>query len=602
MSREYLREQYLQLYGNTEAVILEFDRLLSIMETAKVKRRPELRQLDKNGNDWYLSEQTVGMMLYLDKFCRGFQEFEEKIEYLSELGISYVHFMPLLKAREGNSDGGYAVADYLNVDNRFGTTKEFIRVVQKMKDRGIRTCIDLVLNHTAKEHKWAEKSVWKPQKGWEDMYYTFPDDREPKEYEKTMTQIFPEVAPGNFTYYEELNQYVMTRFYEFQWDLNYKNPKVFNAMAEVLLTLANYGVDMFRLDAIPYMWKEKGTSSMNLPQVHRLIRMFKAITREVCPSVVFLGEAIVEPHEIVKYFGEHEEKECDVMYNASLMVLLWSSLASRDVHLMTRSLLIDYKTPEDGVWINYIRCHDDIGWGFEEEIQKKLGIDPMKYKQFMIGYMEGTYPGSFSKGELYEFNPMTLDARNSGTLASMCGLERAMEEKDHYHIELAVKRILLLNAMVISYTGIPLLYSGDEIGTLNNWSYKQEPEEAGDSRWLHRGPMDWEKAEKRGDRGSVEGYLFSKIRELIALRKENPLFHSGLKSIPIDTGNSAIFGFHKEDKMLVLGNFTDQVQTVDCAHLNWFGLPGELTDLIQGKKVWLAGQVTLGPYEYLWLV
>lgn len=601
MSRERLRESYLQIYGDTEAVRREFGRLLTIMDAAGTKRRPELKQQDRAGNGWYLSQSTVGMMLYLDKFCGDLSHFEEKIDYLEELGITYVHMMPLLKAREGNSDGGYAVADYLNVDDRFGTTKELIQVIGKCKARGIRICIDLVLNHTAKEHEWAQKSVWKQEPGYEDMYYTYQDDRIPAEYEKTMTQIFPEVAPGNFTYYEELGRYVMTRFYEFQWDLNYKNPRVFNAMAEVLLTLANYGIDMFRLDAIPYMWKEMGTSCMNLNQVHTLIQMFKWITQEVCPSVVFLGEAIVEPHEIVKYFGSGVRKECDVMYNASLMVLLWSSLASGDVRLMTRSLLIDYGTPADGVWINYVRCHDDIGWGFEEGIQRELGIDPMKHKQFMIQYMEGVYPGSFARGELYEFNPVTMDARNSGTFASLCGLELALEEKDRYHIELALKRILLLNAVMISYTGIPLLYSGDEIGLLNYREYRNNPEQAGDSRWLHRGPMDWEKAANRNDRGTVEGFLFTRIKEMIDVRKHHEVFHSLIRSVPVDTGNPAVFGFHREDRMLALANFTDRVQTVDCSRLNWFGLPWELTDLIQGKKVWLSGQLSLGPYEYLWL-
>lgn len=601
MSRERLQEVYLRIYGDTEAVRQSFDGLLSVVNSAKKKRSRKLKEWDKEGNRWYLSEKTVGMMLYLDKFSGDLTGFEQHLDYLEELGVTYVHFMPLLKARPGNNDGGYAVADYLEVDERFGTTGSFISVLEKLKQRGIRSCVDLVLNHTAKEHEWAQNSVWNPKPGYEDMYYTFSDGYWPTVYEKTMTQIFPEVAPGNFTYYNELSRFVMTRFYEFQWDLNYKNPQVFNRMAEVLLTLANYGIDMFRLDAIPYMWKEPGTSCMNLPQVHELIKMFKWLVEEVCPSVVFLGEAIVEPHEIVKYFGREGEAECDVMYNASFMTLLWSSLASKDVRLMTRSLMIDYGTPRDGAWINYGRCHDDIGWGFEEGIQKQLGMDPFLHKQFLISFMKGDFPGSFAKGELYEFNPVTLDARNSGTFASLCGLERAAEEKDHYHMELAVKRILLLHGLIISYTGIPLLYSGDEIGAQNDWNYKNNPQEQGDSRWLHRGPMDWEKAARRGDRGSVEGYLFQKMKEMIEIRKSHGEFHSSLPSIPVETGNEAVFGFHKENRMLVLANFSDQVQTVDCNRLNWFGLPEYVTDMIQGKTVQLTKTVCLAPYELLWL-
>ena len=600
MSMEKLRTCYFGLYGENGITQFFFDQLVGIMETAKVSRSAALRKQDKKGNDWYLSEKMVGMMLYLDKFSEDLINFEKKIDYLADLGVTYVHFMPLLQSREGQNDGGYAVSDYLNVDKKFGTTEQFERVIGKLKKKGIRTCIDFVLNHTAKEHEWALRSK-KNEAGYEDMYYMFDNYGIPSEYEKTLTEIFPSVAPKNFTYYEDIGKFVMTRFYEFQWDLNYKNPNVFNRIAEVLLTLANKGIDIFRLDAIPYMWKELGTSSMNLPQVHTLLKMYEMIIEDVCPSVIFLGEAIVEPHEIVKYFGTPEEKECHIMYNASLMVLLWNSLAARDVRLMQRSMSIDYGTPKDGVWINYARCHDDIGWGFEKDIIRDLGMDPEAHKQFIIQFMEGKFPGSFAKGELYEFNPETLDARNSGTMASLCGLEEAFDKKDRYKLELAVKRILLLNSVIISYTGIPLLYSGDEIGTLNWWEYKEDETIAHDSRWLHRAPMDWEKAEKRHDMGPVEGILFTSIKEMIQVRKDNSIFASNIPSIPVDTGNKAVFAFHREDKMLVLANFSEERQTVNCNAVNWFGLPWELHDLIQGKSVPLWENIVLGPYEYLWL-
>lgn len=600
MSMEKLRTYYFGLYGENGITQFFFDQLVGIMETAKAGRSAALRKQDKKGNDWYLSEKMVGMMLYLDKFSEDLINFEKKIDYLADLGVTYVHFMPLLQSREGQNDGGYAVSDYLNVDKKFGTTEQFERVIGKLKKKGIRTCIDFVLNHTAKEHEWALRSK-KNEAGYEDMYYMFDNYGIPSEYEKTLTEIFPSVAPKNFTYYEDIGKFVMTRFYEFQWDLNYKNPNVFNRIAEVLLTLANKGIDIFRLDAIPYMWKELGTSSMNLPQVHTLLKMYEMIIEDVCPSVIFLGEAIVEPHEIVKYFGTPEEKECHIMYNASLMVLLWNSLAARDVRLMQRSMSIDYGTPKDGVWINYARCHDDIGWGFEKDIIRDLGMDPEAHKQFIIQFMEGKFPGSFAKGELYEFNPETLDARNSGTMASLCGLEEAFDKKDRYKLELAVKRILLLNSVIISYTGIPLLYSGDEIGTLNWWEYKEDETIAHDSRWLHRAPMDWEKAEKRHDMGTVEGILFTSIKEMIQVRKDNSIFASNIPSIPVDTGNKAVFAFHREDKMLVLANFSEERQTVNCNAVNWFGLPWELHGLFQGKSVPLWENIVLGPYEYLWL-
>lgn len=597
-----LKQNYYEIYGTNELTRLRFGQLEQIIEEAKKARPASFKKQDSAGNSWYISEKMVGMMLYVDRFSKDLYGFEEKIDYLAELGITYVHFMPLLKSREGNNDGGYAVSDYLAVEDRLGNMKQLERVVCLLKKRGIRTCIDFVLNHTAKEHVWV-KEMKNGNHDYDNMYHMFDDEAIPNEYEKTMTEIFPEVAPKNFTYYPDLGKYVMTRFYEFQWDLNYANPQVFNKIVEVLLTLANKGIDIFRLDAIPYMWKELGTSCMNHPRVHMLLRMMYQIVQEVAPSVIFLGEAIVEPHEIVKYFGTVDAKECNVMYNASLMVLLWNSLATRDVRLMTKSLAKDYGVPADGVWINYARCHDDIGWGFENDILRSLGLDPEAHKQFMIQFMEGKYPGSFAKGELYEFNPVTMDARNSGTFASMCGLEQALGEKHSYKIEQAVKRILLLNSIIISYTGIPLFYSGDEIGQLNDWSYKNDESIAGDSRWLHRGKMDWDAAAKRCDPATVQGHIFTGIKKMIDIRKNSPYFRSDLKSDPVDLDNPAVFGFHKENKMMVLANFSEKEQWVNTDRFDWFGLPGEMEDLLTGRPIRsYHNRILLGPYEYVWLV
>ncbi len=597
-----LKTAYFDLYGQNSITEYRWGQLTEILNKAKKERSAALKRQDQAGNAWYLSENMIGMMLYADRFCENLVDFENKIDYLSELGITYVHFMPLLKSREGNNDGGYAVSDYLEVDPRYGTMEQFEKVIRLLKKKGIRTCVDFVLNHTAKEHVWVEE-MKKGNRDYDDMYYMFDDRSIPDAYEKTMTQIFPEVAPGNFTYYPDLKKYVMTRFYEFQWDLNYRNPQVFNKIIEVLLTLANKGVDIFRLDAIPYMWKEIGTRCMNHPRVHTLLRMMYEIVQEVCPSVIFLGEAIVEPNEIVKYFGTAQEKECNVMYNASMMVLLWSSLATRDVRLMERSLIKDYGVPANGIWINYARCHDNIGWGFETDILKDLGLDSEAHKQFMIQFMQGKFPGSFATGELYEFNPVTLDARNSGTLASMCGLEQALKEKHSYKTELAVKRILLLHSVIISYTGIPMIYAGDEIGQLNDWSYKDNKDLAGDSRWLHRGRMNWDNAAKRHDLHTVQGQIFEALQNMIQIRKNCGYFSSEIKTVPVDTGNNAVFGYHKENKMMVLANFSEHEQWVDANMFSWFGLPGEMHDLITGRPIRsYDNRILLGPYEYVWLV
>lgn len=598
---ELLGKYYYELYGDSGSTKYRYDELMTIIDTAKKNRSDELKKQDEGGNGWYLSEKMVGMMLYLDKFNGDLAGFEEKIPYLADLGITYVHFMPLLKSREGNNDGGYAVADYLKVDERFGDMAQFERIITKLRERGIKTCVDFVLNHTAKEHIWARKSrVREP--GFEDMYMMFDDYETVKEYEKTMPEVFPDIAPGSFTYYDDIKKWVCTNFYEFQWDLNYRNPGVFNKIVEVMFELANKGIDIFRLDAIAFMWKEIGTNCRNLPQVHQILKMLNLAAAEVCPSVILKGEAIVEPKEIVKYFGSPWEKECHILYNASLMVLLWSSLATRDVRLMHYSMNINYGTPGDAAWINYVRCHDDIGWGFEDSLLKELGWDPEGHKQFMIQFYEGKFPGSFATGELYSYNPKTKDARTSGTLASLCGLEKAFRERDQYQLELAVKRILLLNAVIISYRGIPMLYSGDELGQMNWWDYKQDESIRMDSRWLHRPPMDWKKAAERNDRSTVHGYLFQKIKEMIAIRKSHYEFAASHGIWCFDTWNKGVFGFTRENKMVVLANFTEYQQTVNPDCLGQIAYYGDLVDLLQGKTVYRHKDIVLGPYEFLWLV
>lgn len=595
-----LKEFYFELYGKQGNAEQKYQELREIIETAKQSRKRELKQNDAKGNSWYLSEKTVGMMLYLDNFSGDLAEFEKKINYLVELGITYVHFMPLLKTRDKNNDGGYAVVDYLKIHEKFGDMEQFEKIISKLHKKGIHTCIDFVLNHTAKEHEWALKAR-KGEKEFQDMYMMYDTDYIPNEFEKTMPEVFPLVAPKNFTYYDEMKKWILTSFYEFQWDLNYKNPEVFNKIAEIMCKLANIGIDIFRLDAIPFMWKEIGTNCRNLPQVHMLVKMLHIILGEVAPSAIMKGEAIVEPKEIVKYFGDEENRECEVLYNASFMVLLWNSLATKDVRLMQRSLNINYQTPKNSVWVNYARCHDDIGWGLEENIIRELGMDPFLHKQFLINFYEGKYKDSFAIGELYEFDEKTMDARNSGTLASLCGLEKALKEKNQYAVELAVKRILLLHGMIIAYTGIPMIYSGDEIGTLNNWEYKQDSEKRQDSRWLHRGKFNWDKAALRKQYGTIEGYLFQNVKKMIATRKESTLFSSDTTVQCFDTWNQSVFGFKNGNGLKVLANFSEFQQAICCESVKGLTEKMELTDLLQGKTINLSENIILGPYEFLWL-
>lgn len=601
---EKLQWLYTDFYRKQTRVDESFNRLLTVMQASFAARPAALLAEDQQDPSWYMSNKLVGMMLYTDLFAGNLTGVMDKIPYFKDLGITYVHFMPLLKAREGENDGGYAVADYRSIDPRFGNMDEFRLLVHKLRDEGINVCLDYVVNHTAKDHEWARRALAGDSEA-QAMYFMYDDDRIPSAFEATVPQVFPKVAPGNFTYYEQIKKYVFTSFYEFQWDLNYHNPQVFQEMIDILLFLANTGVKVIRLDAIPFMWKELGTNCRNLPQVHTLLRMFRLIADIVCPSVVLLGEAIVEPWQIVKYFGVDHDEECHILYNAAHMVNIWNSLATRDARLMTHSDKHAFKTPLSACWINYARCHDDIGWGLDEGGLQKLGFDSYAHKQFLISFFKGDHSFSYGRGELYEFNPETMDARNCGTLASLCGLQAALEAHDDYQRELALKRIMLVHALILAEAGIPLLYSGDELATVNDYSYKLDPGKAHDSRWLHRPFFNWERAAKRNDLATPEGLVFSQLRKLIAIRTDHEIFRSDIHVKIIECHEQAVYCFvkyHEGQIFIFIGNFSEDRQFIHPNPFHANGIFGKKTDLIQGKTVdFNSDRILVGPFECLWL-
>lgn len=595
------------LYGQRPDAKEQFTGFIDVLATSYLQRRPPLLELDvdREANPcWFLSEQMMGMSLYVSRFSTDFAGFHDKIPYLKELGVNYLHFMPLWRTREGNNDGGYAVSDYRQTNFSLGTIDQFEALVTELREEGFSVCVDFILNHTAKEHRWAQRA-WDGEEKYQDMYFMYDSYETPAKFEKTVPEVFPIVAPGNFTFYEEIGKWVFTSFYEFQWDLNYHNPFVLTQMVETFLFMANVGVDVIRLDAIPFLWKELGTNCRNLPQVHTITQLFWLAGRIVAPGVALLGEAIVSPEDIFSYFGTAQQRECDLLYNATRMVHLWDALATKDVRVLSRHMKEFPKPPKGAGWINYVRCHDDIGWGFNETVVAELGRDPYAHRQFLINFYRGNLPFSFARGELYESDPMTGDARNSGTLASLCGLEMALDKRDEYQAELAVKRILLMHAMFMVDNGIPVLFMGDELGLLNDWEPLLGDESLGDSRWIHRPYMDWAKAENRMDVSTSEGRVFWGLQRLIQARKDEPLFNGTVEVVPIDTGNNHVFGCYKRQAnrgMVLLGNFSQLEQEVNSNFIRGHYFGGNLEDLIQGKVVDLTDdRVVLGPYEFLWL-
>jgi amylosucrase len=599
-----INDVFLKLYGDLSHSQRDLNDLYEIIENAKNNRKKALQMLDKKQKNWYFSNKIVGMTLYTDLFAGNLEKLGKKTAYFKELGINFIHLMPLLKPRAGENDGGYAVEDYRQIDARLGTLDDFTKLLDQYRKNNIYVCIDYVINHVAKENTWAQRAL-NHEKEMQDMFIMFDTSEIPDLYNQTVPEVLPDKCPGNFTYYPEIGKYVFTSFSDYQWDLNYKNPKVFNGMVEHMLYLANLGVNMIRLDAIPFMWKELGTTCRNLEPIHDLIYLLQLIKDEACPSVALLGEAIVEPHQIVKYFGSDQRTECEVMYNANLMVDIYNAFATRDVRLLTIDTNL-HQIPSKGTWMNYLRCHDDIGWGFNESAIKSFGQDPHQHKEFLIKFYNNNFPNTFSNGLYYQFNPQTHDARTSGTLASLLGLEKASNQNELYKQNIAIDRIVMAHALILAYRGFPLIYSGDEIATLNDLTYLSDPAKTHDNRWVHRPFFDWKRSKKKDDPTTFEYGVYQKLKHLIALRKKIPFLHGQATQYAIDVNNHAIYCLIRRQKNQVffaLFNFSEHPQSISTDYLRQQLSSQNYNDVTQGRVFNLYDQsIELSPYEFVWCV
>ncbi len=578
-----LKQLFMDLYHDEEA----FEYFLDMLRKNFRERKKTLKDVDaRRAAHPYMhhSNRMMGMMLYTENFAGDLNGVAEKLEYFKECGVKYVHLMPLLDAPEDSarSDGGYAVSDFRKVRPELGTMEDLEKLTSACHRRGIRVCLDFVMNHTSDEHAWA-KAAREGDPLAQSRYFFYDNWDIPRQYEETMPQVFPETAPGNFTYFDDIGKIVMTTFYPFQWDLNYSNPLVFNDMTDNLLYLANRGVDIVRLDAVPYIWKELGTSCRNLPQVHTLVRMMNIACRIVCPSVLLLGEVVMEPSKVLPYFGTEDKPECDMLYNVTTMATIWHTMATRDVRLLRYQLQQIENVPSNCIFQNYLRCHDDIGWGLDYGFLGQYGMGEASHKKYLNDWFTGKWQGSPSRGELYNDSEWLRDARLCGTTASLCGVEAALYEKNEEALQRAIDADVMLHACMLTLRGIPVLYSGDEIGMLNDYDYHNDPGKQADSRNIHRGKMDWKKAQDRFDPATVTARIFSEIKKLIMIRKYNDVFHSDAHVYPVDTGDNRVLGIIREyegKRLLGLFNFS----------------PDYVNAWIDG------GEYNMKPYGFRWIL
>lgn len=593
--QDELRWLYMELYGN-DAMYAE---LCEQMHDYYLKRSTELKKRDikkEKNSDWFKEKEMLGMMLYIDNFAGNLKGVEKKLAYLKECNVNCLHLMPFLDTPKGKSDGGYAVADFRKVRPDLGTMKDLARLTEKCHENGMNVCMDFVMNHTSEEHEWAKRA--RAGEGEYMSRYFFYDNGDiPARYEETVPQVFPTTAPGNFTWLPEIGHYVLTTFYPYQWDLNYRNPRVFNEMMYNFLFLANQGMDIIRIDAVPYIWKELGTSCRNLKEVHTIVRMMRMIAEIVCPSVILLGEVVMEPEKVVPYFGTVEKPECHMLYNVTTMATTWNSIATRDIRLLKKQMDIVSRLPKQYTFLNYLRCHDDIGWGLDFDTMKQWGMEEPSHKRYLNDYFTGKIADSISRGELYNDDPATQDARFCGTTASMCGIEAAGFEGNAEKMQVAIQEDLMLHAYMLTQSGIPMLYSGDELGQVNDYSYKDDAEKASDSRYLHRGAFLWELADKRKDLSTVQGQLFQMLNRLEQIRRQENVFSQEAEVYTYDVHNDSILGIlreYKGERFIALFNFSESEQTA------WMQEEGIFRNLVNGEIVEVKDPVLKG-YEFVWM-
>ena len=576
------------VYNDNEAVLPMLEQLIAQAWQSYSQRDKSLKAIDaarESDPDWILSNKQVGGVCYVDLFAGDLKGLKAKIPYFQELGLTYLHMMPLFKCPEGKSDGGYAVSSYRDVNPALGTIDDLRDVIAALHEAGISAVVDFIFNHTSNEHEWA-KGCASGNPLFDNFYYIFPDRWMPDQYDRTLREIFPDQHPGGFSQLED-GRWVWTTFNSFQWDLNYSNPWVFRAMAGEMMFLANLGVDILRMDAVAFIWKQMGTCCENLPQAHALIRAFNAVMRIAAPAVFFKSEAIVHPDQVVQYIGQDE---CQIGYNPLQMALLWNTLATREVNLLHQALSYRHNLPDHTAWVNYVRSHDDIGWTFADEDASQFGIHGYDHRQFLNRFFVNHFDGSFARGVPFQYNPNTGDCRVSGTAAALAGLAQ--------HDPYAVDRIKLLYSIALSTGGLPLIYLGDEVGTLNDDDWSSDSNKSDDSRWVHRPRYNAELYEQRHDPSTAAGQIYHGLRHMIDIRQNNPRLNGG-RLVTFNTNNKHIIGYIRNNALLAFGNFSEHAQTISAHTLQ--AMPARAKDLISGETVALNQDLVLRPYQVMWL-
>ncbi len=589
-----LHELFHRLYGERHDGRQALADVISLAAASWRSRPLELKERDaqrETDPTWFESQRMLGGVCYVDRFGGDLAGIRAQIPYFEELGLTYLHLMPLFESPEGNSDGGYAVSSYRRVDPHLGTMDELAQLAAELRHAGISLVLDFIFNHTSDQHDWAQKAV-AGEPGFEDFYLIFPDRTMPDEYDRTVREVFPDDHPGAFVQLPD-GRWIWATFYRFQWDLNYANPAVFRAMAGEMLFLANQGVEILRMDAVAFIWKRLGTTCESLPEAHLLLRAFNAVLRMAAPTVLFKSEAIVHPDEVIQYISP---AECQLSYNPLQMALTWEALATRDPRMLQQALEHRHSLPAHTAWVNYVRSHDDIGWTFADEDAAALGIHAYDHRRFLNDFYVGRATGTFARGVAFQENPKTGDARVTGTTASLAGVEADDPGGED--------RVILAHAIAMSTGGVPLLYLGDEVAQLNDYSYADDPHSAGDSRWVHRPHRSIDSYDARADATTSAGRVYARLSRLIATRQSTPQF-AGNDLVPFHAHHPTVLAYQRpgtdtgSDRILVLANVGDEPAWIEPVTLS--GFERDAVDIVQAGEYDLDDGISIPSHGFLWL-
>lgn len=598
------------LYRDAPRFDAALQRLFTGMAACANARPDALCALDKareRDPDWFLAQDVLGYSAYVDRFAGTLRGVAERVPYLQDLGIRYLHLLPFLQARDGDNDGGFAVRDYDMVEPALGTGEDLEALTARLRAAGISLCADLVLNHTADDHRWAQ-AARAGDAHHRAYYHVFPDRTLPDRYERDLHQVFPQTAPGNFTHVPELG-WVWTTFYGYQWDLNWSNPDVFVEMALTMMRMANRGIEAFRLDSTAYLWKWPGTDCMNQPEAHAILQALRAVSDIVSPGVLLKAEAIVPARELAPYFGlrigsdDDAGRECHLAYHSTLMAALWVALAEQRGDLLADVIATTPALPNASGWLTYLRCHDDIGWNvLREEAAGGDGRMPFDLARIARFYA-GETADSFARGRSFQTAGGEHVHGTNGMASALAGIADAQARGDADALALAEQRLLLMYAIVFAMAGLPTLYMGDEIGLGNDDGYIDDPLRANEGRWLHRPAMNWPVANAVADSiaaghdiDATAGRIGRALRRMIAVRRALPALRGDAPIRALRFADPALLGIARGDGLIALFNLSDKPHTIDTfpeiANTHWH-------DLLTAAPA--AGAIALPAYGTQWL-